>query len=400
MLLFGYLATAAFSIPAAEQAQPAPAPDTATARAASLAELFGDPVLARGQGVEIKRSQLDDAFTAWKANLAARGQTIVEEQRTFRESQLLDKLIITQLLMNRASAGDKAVAKAQAEKFITESKNEARSEDAFASQLKALGLSPEQFNKQIMEQALAEAVLEREVKSKLSVSTGQIEDFYKYGIDPLVKIMQEELERLAKDPNTTVSQLSAVKQQIEDLKKANLANLEQPEKVRVSHVLLATRNRETDAELPEEQKKTKRQKIEKILVRAKAGEDFAKLVMEFSEDRGLKETKGEYTFSRSDPFVPEFKSASFSLQTNQISDIVTTMFGYHIIKCLEKVPAQKVELAKVSTKIKEALLDQEQQSRMPGYFDRLKKEAKVEILEPKYKPETSRKTESKPPAGQ
>src|ERR1051326_5269810 len=120
MLLFGYLATAAFSIPPAEQAQPAPAPDTATARAASLAELFGDPVLARGQGVEIKRSQLDDAFTAWKANLAARGQTIVEEQRTFRESQLLDKLIITQLLMNRASAGDKAVAKAQAEKFITE----------------------------------------------------------------------------------------------------------------------------------------------------------------------------------------------------------------------------------------------------------------------------------------
>src|SRR6185436_18419737 len=72
--------------------EPKPAPNGG--RAASLSDLFGDPAIARGQGVEIKRSQLEDAFTAWKANLAARGQTIGEEQRTLREFQLLDKLIV------------------------------------------------------------------------------------------------------------------------------------------------------------------------------------------------------------------------------------------------------------------------------------------------------------------
>ena len=365
---------------------PAPGTTNPPARAFTMSELFGDPVIARGQGVEVKRTQLEEAFIAWKANLAARGQTIVEEQRTFRESQLLDKLIITQLLLNRATTGDKTVARAQADKFLADSKKDARSEEAFNGQLKALGLSLEQFNKRVMEQAIAEAVLDREIKSKLTVSSAQVEEFYASGTDAIVKIMQGELERLAKDPNSSVTQLAAVKEQIENLKKANLAKLEVPERVRVSHVLLATRNRDTDQELPAEQQKAKRQQVAKVLARARAGEDFSKLVLECSEDRGLKETKGEYTFSRSDPFVAEFKSASFSLQTNQISDIVTTTFGYHIIKCLEKIPPRKLEFEKVSTEIKEALLQQELQNQMPAYFERLKKENGVEILDPKYKP--------------
>jgi len=371
------------------EARPTNTPGRATA---TLADLFGDPVIARGQGLEIKRSELEDAFTAWKANLAARGQTIAEDQRAFRELQLLDKLLITKLMINRASAGDKTVAKAQAEKFLADSKKDAASEDAFNGQLKALGLSPEQFNKRVTEQALAEAVLERELKSTLSVTNAQVEEFYKSGTDAVVKIMQEELERLAKQPDTSVSQLTAVKQQIEDLKKGNLAKLEQPEKVRVMHLLITTRSRDTEEELPPEQKKLKRQQIEKLLTRARAGEDFAKLVLEFSEDRRLKETKGEYTFSRFDPFVQEFKAAAFTLSTNQLSDIVTTTFGYHIIKCLEKIPARKVELEKASPDIKEALLQQELQNQMPAYFEKLKKEAGVEILDSKYKPDPSKTT--------
>src|SRR5712675_1789238 len=67
------------------EAKPAsPATNTTAPARATMADLFGDPVIARGQGVEVKRSQLEDAFTAWKANLAARGQSISEDQRTFR----------------------------------------------------------------------------------------------------------------------------------------------------------------------------------------------------------------------------------------------------------------------------------------------------------------------------
>ena len=362
-----------------------PAANGTNSAPARLTNLFEDPVLARAKNLEIKRSQLEDAFTSFRANLAARGQELPEEQRTVREAQLLDRLIITQLLINHAVDADKARSKELAERFIAESKKSATSAETFNRQLKAMGMTFEQFNKRVEEQALSEAVIERELKSKLAVTDAQVEEFYKNGTDSMVKIMQEELERLAKNPDTSLAQLTAVKKQIQDLRKANTARLEQPERVRVIHLLISTRVKDSDEPLPDEAKKAKRQQIEKLLARAKAGEDFPKLVKEFSEDRGLQESGGEYSLSRDDPFVAEFKSAAFSLSTNQISDIVTTVFGYHIIKLLEKIPAKKVEFAKVSDDIKDALLQQELQQKMPEHFDKLKKEAGLQILDERYK---------------
>ena len=151
------------------------------------------------------------------------------------------------------------------------------------------------------------------------------------------------------------------------------------------HLLRSTRKTDSDEQLPPDQVQIKRQEIDKLLARARRGEDFSKLVKDFSEDRGVKETSGEYTFSREDPFVPEFKAASFSLATNQISDVVTTVFGYHIIKVLEKLPAKKLEFEKIAPDIKEALSQQEVQRLMPAHFEKLKAEAGVQILEPRYK---------------
>src|SRR5262245_10617677 len=269
--------------------------------------LFDDPLIARGKGVEIRRSQLEDAFISYKANLAARNQPLPESQRSFREAQMLDRLITTQLMVNRATEGDKMAAKGMAEKFNNEARKTAGSEEAFNRQRKAVGMSIEHYDRRIMEQAISEAVLEREVKSKLVISDAQVQDFYRNGTDAMVRIMQEELERLAKDPATSAPQLTSVKKQIDELRTNNLSRLELPERVRVSHILISTRQRDSEEELPEDQKKAKRQLAEKLLSRARAGEDFAKLVKEHSEDRNVKETNGEYTFGRQDPFVPEFK---------------------------------------------------------------------------------------------
>lgn len=361
----------------------ATAPSAATPK---LADLFGDTVLARGKGVEVKQSQLDEAFVSYRANLAARGESVgSEEQRQFKEAQLLDRIIVTQLLVNRATAADKVRAQELSDKFMAESKKNASSEEAFIRHLKSLGLNAEQFGKRVMEQALSEAVIERELKAKITVSDAVVREFYETGTDGIVKIMQEQLEKLAKDPKTGPDQLAGIKGQMDRLRKANLSRLEQPERVRVLHLLRATRNPKTEQPLPEDQKQLKRQEADKLLARARRGEDFSKLVKEFSEDRGLKETGGEYTLSRDDNFVPEFKSAAFSLQPQQISDVVTTMFGYHIIQLIEKLPPKKVEFEKVSSDIKEALAQQELQKTLPAHFDKLKADASIQILDDRYK---------------
>jgi parvulin-like peptidyl-prolyl isomerase len=208
----------------------------------------------------------------------------------------------------------------------------------------------------------------------------------------LVRSLQAELERLAKDPQASADRLAAVKKQIDAVKKSNLARLEQPDRVRVSHVMLATRDRNSDQPLTDEQKKIKRTQIEKLRTAAVAGEDFQKLVLEFSEDRNVKETKGEYVLTRDANFLPEFKAAAFSLAPGQISDVLTTAFGYHVLKVSEKIPAQKVALEKVRKDIQDMLVEQEVQKRMPGYFRDIKQQAGVEVLDAKLAGEPGKDT--------
>ena len=166
----------------------------------------------------------------------------------------------------------------------------------------------------------------------------------------------------------------------------NPARFEQPEMVRVSHILLATVDQTARQPLPEPQKEAKRRQADDALKRAKAGEDFAKLVKEFSDDTNSKERGGEITLARGTPNIPmEFESAAFSLVENQISEVVSTPFGYHIIKLLERTPAKKLELAKVSENVKKGLTQMAIEKQLPDYFEKLIKEAAVEILDEKLK---------------
>lgn len=370
-----------FALHAAEPDAPKPA-----AAKPTFDSLFGDDILAQGKGVKITSSQLETAYIAFKANLAARGERISEAERPYREAQLLDRLIVTQILTNRVTPADRLAAEGMAEKFMAESKKGTPNDEAFYRRIKATGLSPEQFQQRVREQSLAEAVIERELKSTLTVSDAEVQDFYKTGTDLLVKAMQADLDKVAADPASKPGDIARLRERIDAIRKLNLSRLEQPEKVRIAHVFFTTRERQGgEMEIPAEQKKLKRQQLEKIRARAVAGEDFMKLVTEFSEDRGLAETKGEYTFSRNDSFSPEFKSAAFSLEAGKVSDIVATPFGFHVIKLLEKIPAQKAEFDKVSKDLKEFLGQQMLQKAMPDYFAKLKKEAGVEILEAKYR---------------
>jgi peptidyl-prolyl cis-trans isomerase C len=159
----------------------------------------------------------------------------------------------------------------------------------------------------------------------------------------------------------------------------NPAEFEQPESVRAAHILISTVNNETQQPVSAEVKKEKEQLAKKLKERAEKGEDFAKLAKEFSEDPGSKDKGGEYKFSKG-KMVPEFETAAFSLKTNQISDIVETRFGFHIIKTLEKFPAEKLDFAKVLPDLKEGLTQQEAQKQIPAYFEKIKKEANVELI--------------------
>lgn len=338
-LLIAFLCAAVLSARAAKPDAISPA-DT-NKPAPKLTELFGDQVVAKAKGFEVKRSQIDEAVIPMKSSAAARGQPIPPEQVTRLEQQVLDRLIQIQLLLIKATDADRTNGKANSEKRYEAIKTRSGSEEALVRNLKSVGMTPEELRAKMLEESIAESVLERELK---------------------INVTDEDVKKFYDD---------------------NPSKFEQPETVRASHILLTTRD-SGGAELSDEQKAAKRKKAEDLLKRAKAGEDFAQLAKDNSEDPGSKDTGGEYTFPRG-KMVPEFESAAFSLQTNQVSEIVTTQFGYHIIKLNEKIPAKKIELAKVSQDIKDYLKQQATQKQLPDYMKNLKKDSGLEILDEKLK---------------
>ncbi len=300
--------------------------------------LFADETLARGKGFEIKRSQLEEAYILFKANAAARGQAVQEAPERI-EQQLLDRLVTVEVLKAKSTAEDRTKATNRADKVASEIKSKSGATGNWERQLKAAGLTPEKFMKELLERAIVEEVMEREVKAFVTITAEQAKKFYNENSDRFMA----------------------------------------PEMVRISHILITTQDTTTGQPYTESQKQAARAKADKVYERAKAGEDFTKLVKEISDDVVSREKDGEYKFPRGG-MVPEVEAASFSLQANQISDVVTSPYGYHIIKLLEKIPAQKVDYAKVEERIKESLMMMELEKQMPAYLKKVKTEAGVEIL--------------------
>lgn len=119
---------------------------------------------------------------------------------------------------------------------------------------------------------------------------------------------------------------------------------EEFQQVRARHILISTSPQESEAaqvnpqdKKPDDKKpkamskEEARKKAESILARVRQGEDFAKLAGEFSDD-GSKEVGGDLDYFSRGAMVPEFDKAAFSLKPGQVSDIIETQFGYHIIK--------------------------------------------------------------------
>lgn len=318
-----------------------------------IVELFPDEVVAKGEGVEVKRSELDEAFVLVKANLIAGGQPLPEERRKVIEAKILDRLIATKLLLSKATDEDRKKAQESAEKFISDTKSKMVSEEMFNLHLKANGLTFEKFKTRVLEQAICDEVVQREVRSTVNISDEQIEKFYNENPDEFKVI----------------------------------------EKRRVAHILFTTKDLSDPVpqlrykrDLPESQKAEKKRLAESVLARAKKGDDFEKLVKEYSDDITTRDKGGEYIVTRAkdDPrfaMPPEFEAAVFSLSEGEISDIVNTMFGYHIIKLLKIMPAGKKPLAEVKDDIKKYLEQNEVQKKLPEYFAKLKQSAKVQILD-------------------
>ena len=321
-----------------------------------MASLFGDPVIVKGTGFEIKQSQLDTVMDAFKAKTASMGQTVPPDEIT---KTALNSLIVNQLLLQMATPADKAEGQKEADQIITLTVKHYGSQAAVEEQLKAAGKTFDGWKNEMTQQETATAVMIRVLDA--APTDAEVQKYY--------------------TDNPKASEL--------------------PEEVHVRHILLLTidPNSPTHAPLTDDQLKAKKKQIDDILTQLRGGADFATLAKQYSEDPGSKDSGGElppFAKASDDPshaMVPEFEAAAFALTNNQISDVITSPYGYHIIQLIEKTPARKLTLTDklpgsdttLAEQIKSFLTEQKLRESAPAYIDKLSKTPGVEILDPALK---------------
>ena len=120
--------------------------------------------------------------------------------------------------------------------------------------------------------------------------------------------------------------------------------------------------------------------MEKILDRARRGEDFSALARQYSEDPGSKDNGGLYEqFSRGDMIKP-FEDAAFTLPIGEISGIVDTEHGYHIIKVIEREKHDR-PMEEVRDDLIKEIRGPEERSIIPDHIEELKKAANVQMAD-------------------
>jgi peptidyl-prolyl cis-trans isomerase D len=134
-----------------------------------------------------------------------------------------------------------------------------------------------------------------------------------------------------------------------------------PEQVRASHILFKTEGKDDAA--------VKKQ-AEEVLAKVKApGADFAKLANQYTEEEVGKTRGGDLDFFERGRMAKEFEDAAFALQPGEISGVVKSPFGYHIIKVTDRKPASKRSLEEVRAQIEDQIKWERAQNEAQGIVD-------------------------------
>jgi peptidyl-prolyl cis-trans isomerase C len=345
-------ATPAAQAPAAAQTADSPSPEAAQAAGQSVesaqaggaaAEQADAPaikpvpaelpdVLARVNGEAITKAEFDRAL--FNVELRA-GQPVPAEERNRVYRGVLDQLVTFHLLLQEVKSRQISVSDTEVGAQIDQLKQRFPSEDEFQKALASRKVTLDVLREDTRKEMAVARMVEAEVKPKVRIQESEVKDYYD------------------KNPN----------------------QFQQPQTFRASHILIGV-----DGAAGADEKKAAREKAEALLKRAKNGEDFAALAREHSDDGGSKTAGGDLNYFQKGQMVPEFQAAVESLTIGEISGIVESQFGYHIVLLTDTRPARTIPLAEVSTRIGQYLTTRAHQEKAGEFLQALKARGKIEIL--------------------
>jgi peptidyl-prolyl cis-trans isomerase C len=263
-----------------------------------------------------------------------RGVQSTPDQQKDMEKQALQQLISAELLYQ---AGQKLEVKdldKQIDDKLVQGKARFANEQDFAKAIKDLEMDENALRDYTRRDLVISNFVEKTIVPKVTVTEADAKKFYDENADKFTK----------------------------------------SESLKASHILIGV-----DPKATPEEKKTAREKAEKLLKELKAGADFAALAKGNSTCPSSQQG-GDLGFFGKGQMVPAFEKAAFALKPGEISDVVETQFGYHIIKLTEKKGAEKVEFKETLPRIEDYLKNQKVGAAVNDYLVETRKNAKIEVL--------------------
>ncbi len=303
---------AAFNAFAAEPQTPPPADDAKAALEKRLA--FLPDVVAEAGGKKISKAEFIATLKLQADELLKLSDADLKGEAREQADDALDKIAISSLIAKGLS---KTPAELVKEDFDSKMSALSKEEiESFQKRLEAQGKTVASYREELSGEANAQEAI-------------AMNKWITESIDPKVKLTNEEIEQF---------------------RKSNMPLFEIPEMIVVEHILIAPKLKTGDDQ--DEADAAALAKASELLAKAKAGAAFGKLAEEFSDCPSGKRSQGRLgDFSKNGQMVKEFEDAAFALQPGGIAGPVKTVFGYHVIKALERKPAHQAPEEKIKAYI-------------------------------------------------
>lgn len=303
---------------------------------AAAAETKTDDKVAVVNGVVISKADFEKELFRVQQQLAASGRDPRTATTPEVQNEILSNMIKGELLHQAAGKkGIKIDENMVAERWDGLKKRFA-TEEEFAKALNDMQITEAELKAQIQRGMVIETLINQEFFDKTTVTDQDAQGFYD----------------------------------------GNPDKFSQPEKVRASHILITV-----EPQADEAKKAEARKQIEAVQARLSKGEDFAALAKEVSKCPSAAKG-GDLGFFPRGQMVPAFDEAAFALKVGEVSGVVETQFGYHLIKLAERQPASTVPFADVKDRLIQYLRQQKVREQVGAYVAGLEKDAKIERFQP------------------
>ncbi len=292
-----------------------------------------DKYIARVNGVEISQVDLERKFNLIKERYASMGIPLDDAKLIEFKDNILKSLIDQQVLYQESIAQGIKIDPEEIKGELDNFKKQFETETAFQKQIADMGYTEDAILAQIRDSKTIQKFIDEKVMPTISVSDAEAKTYYDSHPD----------------------------------------EFQMPERVRVSHILL-----KVDPEASDAVKADTRKKLEDIKSKLDNGGDFAKLASENS-DCPSSAKGGDLGFFTRGQMVKPFEDAAFAMKPGEVSGIVETKFGYHLIKSQEKEMATTLAYDDVKEKLIAKLKDDKFKEMFPSYIESLKGKYKIEI---------------------